>query len=287
VVERSGITRSGPKRRLQLVLWLFGSFLACACGCATTSRPELRAAASRNGQSLYALPLNLFGRPERGWAVYAPRVEESVGSGQARADETAFAAALSRWQARNALAPTGVVDAASLAVLKAGWQAQRPFVALRVRGACPAAPAPGRLTVLRPDESLGGRPLQLRPGALNAYRRMVAAARRAEPLLAARPELLSVFSAYRSPARDAGRCAAEGNCQGVVRAACSAHRTGLALDLTLEAAPGHAVDGSDDVNRLAMTRGIAYRWLLANAPRFGFVNYGFEPWHWEWTGEAP
>ncbi len=29
----------------------------------------------------------------------------------------------------------------------------------------------------------------------------------------------------------------------------------------------------------------AYRWLLANARRFGFVNYVFEPWHWEWTGE--
>jgi zinc D-Ala-D-Ala carboxypeptidase len=21
--------------------------------------------------------------------------------------------------------------------------------------------------------------------------------------------------------------------------------------------------------------------------RFGFVNYPFEPWHWEWTGEPP
>jgi LAS superfamily LD-carboxypeptidase LdcB len=31
----------------------------------------------------------------------------------------------------------------------------------------------------------------------------------------------------------------------------------------------------------------AYRWLVANAGRFGFVNYVFEPWHWEWTGEAP
>ena len=31
----------------------------------------------------------------------------------------------------------------------------------------------------------------------------------------------------------------------------------------------------------------AYRWLVANADRFGFVNYPFEPWHWEWTGEPP
>jgi hypothetical protein len=24
--------------------------------------------------------------------------------------------------------------------------------------------------------------------------------------------------------------------------------------------------------------------MVANAARFGFVNYPFEPWHWEWTG---
>ena len=27
--------------------------------------------------------------------------------------------------------------------------------------------------------------------------------------------------------------------------------------------------------------------LVTRATRFGFVNYPFEPWHWEWTGEAP
>ena len=116
---------------------------------------------------------------------------------------------------------------------------------------------------------------------------MVAAARAEQPALTGRPDLLTVFSGYRSPEHDAARCAIEGNCQGVVRAACSAHRTGLAMDLTLDTAPGYRVDSTDDVNRLAMSRGLAYRWLVANAARFGFVNYGFEPWHWEWTGEAP
>jgi LAS superfamily LD-carboxypeptidase LdcB len=52
-------------------------------------------------------------------------------------------------------------------------------------------------------------------------------------------------------------------------------------------APGFGPDSSADPNRLAMTHGAAYRWLLANAGRFGFLNYPFEPWHWEWTGEAP
>ena len=25
------------------------------------------------------------------------------------------------------------------------------------------------------------------------------------------------------------------------------------------------------------------RWLVANGHRFGFHNYPFEPWHWEWA----
>jgi zinc D-Ala-D-Ala carboxypeptidase len=52
-------------------------------------------------------------------------------------------------------------------------------------------------------------------------------------------------------------------------------------------APGFGPDSTADPNRLFMTRTATYRWLLANAHRFGFVNYPFEPWHWEWTGEPP
>jgi LAS superfamily LD-carboxypeptidase LdcB len=47
------------------------------------------------------------------------------------------------------------------------------------------------------------------------------------------------------------------------------------------------VDSSADENRRWQAATPAYRWLVANAARFGFVNYPFEPWHWEWTGEAP
>jgi D-alanyl-D-alanine carboxypeptidase len=34
-----------------------------------------------------------------------------------------------------------------------------------------------------------------------------------------------------------------------------------------------------------MARSPLYRWMVVNAGRFGFVNYAYEPWHWEWTGE--
>jgi LAS superfamily LD-carboxypeptidase LdcB len=45
------------------------------------------------------------------------------------------------------------------------------------------------------------------------------------------------------------------------------------------------VDSTADANRLAMSKTPAYRWLVLNAPRYGFLNYAFEPWHWEWVGE--
>src|SRR3989344_4684733 len=101
------------------------------------------------------------------------------------------------------------------------------------------------------------------------------------------PPHLTIFSGYRSPAAGAARCQAEGNCDGIVRARCSAHRTGLAADIYVGQAPGYGPDSTADPNRLFMTRTATYRWLLAHAPRFGFVNYPFEPWHWEWTGEPP
>ena len=98
----------------------------------------------------------------------------------------------------------------------------------------------------------------------------------------------TIFSGIRDPAADDARCLIEGNCQGVTRAFCSAHRTGLAVDLHVGHAPGFGPDSSDDSNRRAMVRTPAYRWLVANAARFGFVNYIFEPWHWEWSpAEAP
>ena len=38
---------------------------------------------------------------------------------------------------------------------------------------------------------------------------------------------------------------------------------------------------------LGQTQTATYRWLVAYARRYGFVNYVFEPWHWEWIGEVP
>lgn len=199
-------------------------------------------------------------------------------------DSPGFGRRLATWQGAHGLPSSGVLDPATFAVLKTLWQARRPFVAANRYG-CPPPPDEATLAGVPPDLSYGGKRMRLRPAALAAYQRMVAAARAEEPQVRADRRLMTLFSAYRSPAYDDARCAHEANCQGIVRATCSAHRTGLAIDIYLGAAPGFAPDSSDDVNRRAIARSAAYRWMVANAGRFGFVNYAFEPWHWEWTGE--
>ena len=170
--------------------------------------------------------------------------------------------------------------------MKGGWQVERPFVKISAKRICPSPPVDTALTAATPREGYGGKIVRLRPAALAAWRKLVAAARTESAGIAAEPRSLTLFSGFRDPASDAARCAKEGNCNGIVRATCSAHRTGLALDAWVGQAPGYGPDSSADINRLAMVNSASYRWLLANARRFGFVNYVFEPWHWEWTGEA-
>jgi len=103
------------------------------------------------------------------------------------------------------------------------------------------------------------------------------------------PRALTIFSGFRDPDADAARCLAEGNCNGIVRATCSAHRTAphrpRARPLG-RPSPGYGPDSSADANRDAMVASPSYRWLLVRARQYGFVNYVFEPWYWEWTGEA-
>lgn len=234
-------------------------------------------------ESLYWAP---FGRDEVGWRIYAPMIAREIGV-DCPPHSTGFAKALAAWQQREGVAPDGLLSQLTFIRMKGEVQGRRPIVLLSAQGLCAAQADEATLIAGRPDESLGDKVIQLRPGAFAAYRRMVAAARAEAPGFAADPDLLKIFSGYRSPAYDATRCAAQNNCNGRERATCSPHRTGLAVDLYLGHAPGFSADSSADENRLYMTQSPAYRWLLVNAERFGFVNYPFEPWHWEWTGEQP
>ncbi|HEX7884901.1 MAG TPA: D-alanyl-D-alanine carboxypeptidase family protein [Phenylobacterium sp.] len=242
------------------------------------------AAAQANSASVGTLAWTPFGRQETGWEIYVPMIQSQIHTA-CPADSEGFAAALAAWQTPHGLDGDGVLSEPVFVALKTAVQTRREFVRFTSLGACPDTP--DLITAARLDEGYGGKPVWMRPKALEAYRRMVAAARVEVPEIAADPRNLTIFSGYRSPSVDAARCQAEGNCDGVARARCSVHRTGLAADMYVGQAPGYGPDSTADANRLFMTKTPAYRWLLANADRFGFVNYPFEPWHWEWTGEPP
>ena len=122
----------------------------------TCSGPPLSRAIGRvNSASLYVLHLAPFGRPEQGWATYAPAVEAEIGT-QCAADTGGFADALARWQRREKLPATGVMTVQTFEAMKLDWQNERPFVVLRHAGVCPAPPGAGALAQARPDETYAG-----------------------------------------------------------------------------------------------------------------------------------
>lgn len=243
-------------------------------------------AADRNAASLDTLEWSPFGVPEVGWETYAPltarEIATSCGFGT-----PVFAASLAAFQARHGLEPDGVFDERTFTVLKGVWQERRVFIRARLQDECPQAPGSETLEPIRPHEETFAREGRaLRADVLAAWRRMAGDARRAVPAIARDPQALTIFSGWRDPAQDEARCEEDGGCDGARRAVCSAHRTGTAVDLNVGWAPERTADSTDPANRLHQTRTAAYRWLVDNADRYGFVPYVFEPWHWEWQGDA-
>lgn len=240
-------------------------------------------AAANNGRTLHSLDWEPFGR-ETGWETYVPMTQQEIGTRCGPATPE-FARALAAFQGRYGLQADGRFGPATFEVLKGVWQERRPFVMARVRGECPRAPERHQLAEFDWTEESIRRPGRMAHAVVIAsFRRMVADARREVPAIAADPDLLTVYSTYRHPDIDGVRCEDDGNCDGLRRASCSAHRTGWALDINVGSAPGYGIDSTNAYNRLWMSRGPAYRWLVRNAHRYGFVNYIYEPWHWEYVG---
>ena len=237
-------------------------------------------AARANGISARSLIWSPFRSEEIGWETYAPLIANEIATACAY-DQPGFAAALAAWQRRNGPVADGVMTPAVFEAMRLRWHRARPFSKIKPED-CP--PPTTNLTYTRPTEAYGP-PMRLRPGALAAWRQMIAAARAEAPSVFSQPNALKIFSAFRDPEADAARCLIDQNCDGVRRTLCSAHRTGLALDIHVGMAPGGDPASTADFNRLAQSRTPAYRWMVRNAGRFGFVNYPYEPWHWEWTGE--
>jgi len=249
-----------------------------------TGQVEWGAPALANAISHYSLEWTPFGPTEWGWETYLPLIQKELGTGCAPGSPR-FAKALAEFQYGHGLPATGWFDQATFQVFRGLWQERRPFIMSRVREEpCPEPPPLYQLGYLVESEEHADRLTRLlRRDVLDAYRRLVAAARAEVPEVAADPELLQIFSGFRDPEADAARCAAQGNCDGLRRAVCSPHRTGTAVDLYVGQLAGLGVDNTSPASRLHMSRSTTYRWLVQNAHRFGFVPYVYEPWHWEWV----
>lgn len=150
--------------------------------------------------------------------------------------------------------------------------------------------APGTLVSAPSGLALNG--CQLRPEAMADLQRLLAAAA-GDPAVQGQ---LYAYSCHRSLARQqATFCRTRESASGIDRAISAAppghseHATGYALDFTVRPA-----DGCPDVEA-CMAAKPAFRWLTANAPRYGFElsfppsnkqNVKWEPWHWRWVGAA-
>ncbi len=257
-----------------------GSGAYASCGDAPKVFVE---AAKKNADSIDSLDWAPFGPKEKGWAIYEILLGQEIGT-TCGAGTAVFAQHLADFETRYKLAPDGVFTPAVFDVFKGVWQERRPFVMLRVRHLCPDAPTPTNLTAIpKTEETFDREDRALRNDAFKAYQDMLAAARAENYAVHADPKALTIFSGYRSPESDAVRCETEHNCDGAHRASCSAHRTGTAIDVNVGYVADVHADDASTMNRMLQTRTQAYRWMVANAGRFGFVNYAFEPWHWEYV----
>ena len=287
-----------PTRLILLLLSAASLFVATAAEAQTRGRVpqsgqaevcdadpiEWAGPAFANGTSWQRMEWKPFGPTEYGWETYLPLVQHELATDCAPSSPV-FARRMAEFQIAHGLPPTGWFDAATFQTFRGLWQERRPFIMARVRQEpCPDPPPLYQLGYLVEAEEHADRLTRLlRRDVLDAYRRMVAAARAEVPEMANDPELLQIFSGFRDPEADAARCAASGNCDGLRRAVCSPHRTGTAVDLFVGRLEDLGVDDTSPASRLHMTRTPTYRWMVRNAGRFGFTPYVYEPWHWEWV----
>ena len=243
-------------------------------------------AAERNTVLKYELGWAFGGKQQRGWYLYTPLITRLLeAEGEAAGPD--FASALSRWQTASGLRPSGVLDDETLYRMVSTWQGAR---LKNKEYATPdrllQAPAsdfydPTRADALR----------QVERETYAAYKRMVAAAA-ADPSLglkvtaagelAPEEKFLKIISSFRSREHQASLRAQSPGSGRAGLAVNSPHFTGRALDLYVGGEPVETRDS----NRALQVQTRAYRWLVANAERFGFRPYYYEPWHWEYVGSA-
>jgi D-alanyl-D-alanine carboxypeptidase len=237
-----------------------------------------------NLRSKGSLQWNFAGKVQTGWEIYIPLIARTIET-DASVDSAEFARAVNTWQTRSGLPTSGMIDAATLEALVTFWQSQRRYSKEEAQDdRLISAPITDFYDPTRDAELL-----KLEASAYAAYKQMVAAA--AKDLskhlvltrtgeLAPGEKMFRIVSAFRSREyQEELRRRSPGSGRGAL-AKFSAHSTGQALDIYVGGEPV----STRDANRAVQINTPAYRWLVKNARRFGFVPYFYEPWHWEYVG---
>ena len=241
------------------------------------------AAAAANEASRTSLTWPFGGKLQKGWEIYVSLISHTIGT-DGEPGSLEFAADLAKWQSEKGLLSNGLMDDATMKTFASHWQSQRLG-----RASTPAADA----LVSAPikdfwDAGRDPNMLQLERETYVAYKRMLAEAAKdlggdlrftADGELAPGEKFLRIVSAYRSPEYQAALRKREPNAGRVALAKNSPHFTGQALDIYVGGEPVT----TKDANRLIQVQTPAYKWLVKNANRFGFYNYFYEPWHWEYV----
>ncbi|HVG21357.1 MAG TPA: D-alanyl-D-alanine carboxypeptidase family protein [Blastocatellia bacterium] len=243
------------------------------------------AAARRNAELQRELNWIFGGKSQRGWQLYAPLISSLIGADE-DAQSLNFAMQLSRWQKDKGVESHGILDNYTWSQMISDLQSHR----IKDR----SYPTAEQLVTAPASECFDpSRPEELRKverETYAAYKRMIAAAA-ADPSLglatddngelAAGEKYLKIISAFRSREYQDQLRKQSPNSGRAGLAVNSPHFTGRALDIYVG---GEPVSTKDD-NRAIQTQTKAYRWLVKNAPRFGFQPYFYEPWHWEYVGK--
>jgi hypothetical protein len=217
----------------------------------------------------------MFGRKaQRGWSLYAPLIRRLLDT-ESGPETSDFAMALSRWQRRSELRPSGILDHDTWMKMVAVFQSRR--------GRARSAAQPEQLLLVPASDFYHPeRPEELRyvdRRAYAAYQRMIAAAAIDLALSESSSEKwLKIISAFRPPAYQAELRRRSPRAGRAGLAINSPHFTGRALDIYVGGEPV----STKDQNRAIQVRAQVYQWLVRNAERFGFYPYFYEPWHWEY-----
>ncbi|HEX8720147.1 MAG TPA: M15 family metallopeptidase [Pyrinomonadaceae bacterium] len=243
-------------------------------------------AAARNTALKYELGWAFGGKQQRGWYLYTPLISRTIETDDEAAGPE-FASALSRWQKAAGLPASGVLDGETLYQMVSTWQGARlKNKEYATPDSLLTAPVADFYNPSRPDALR-----QVERETYAAYKRMVAAAA-ADPTsglkvnasgeLAPEEKFLKIVSSFRSREHQAALRAQSPGSGRAGLAVNSPHFTGRALDLYVGGEPVE----TKDANRALQVQTPAYRWLVRNADKFGFRPYYYEPWHWEYVGNA-